>query len=1187
MSQSDLLQRLGVLRRTIRRRLALFGLCAVISGGVVAFLVITLLDWLLWLPGLMRLVIGVAYVCGGIAALVHWVVRPLCQQLSVTQLAAKLEQYVWPLADGGPGRFDDRLSSSVEFLLGDQAGSEEMRRQVIDRTDRMVRDLHFRDALSLRPLAWRGAGLAAAAAVLAAVVWGAPGFASIGIQRIAAPLSGVQWPRDVEILPLAGDTFVAAGESTTLRMRIVRGLHDTLRGVVHLRSPDGEVTTLAMQREGEGDYTCTVSAITRDLVCWFEAGDDSTADRPLHIQVIQRPAVVQALATIEPPDYAVGAASATVDLDTGEVAVVRGSTLTVSLRTSKPVRTADAGAPDASLVLGGDQIIPLQFTSGDSAGRDELEADFTLEDDVEFLVRLTDDHGFENRSGRTYRVRAEPDQPPTVAMIEPRSAAEVTPSGSVSVVVRADDDFGITSLRVVGRELGTDEPFEIPLNDSINVTPAGDRVLALAEHVWDIGLMNLQPGATLVFCAEAADNYAYAGAKPQLGRSPEQRLKIISQADFDDRLRDRIALVQDRIRQAMLDQQMLKDDTDVLAARTAGEDPPVGTGSDAALDLSSRQGHLGQRIQETARILQRIRRDIGLNTGGDPDKRVESQNQLGQLADDLVQTARGPAASATVTLARAGDSQTSGRGDLLEQAGSSQQQVIDALRRVIHLTSQWGDFQEVVNNTRDLLDRQQALRADTAAFSEAAIGQRPDELSEELQAQLRQIERRQTQLAEEADGALARMRRLAERNREQDPAGADALEQAVRAAIAGDVAGRMDAAAKAVSANRTSAALIEQRSAETALAKMLAGLQERQQRELAELAKRLERFEQVVAELLRQQKELLQANREAQQLSAEDQAFIDLAPPQHTLRRNALGLADDMADAPGGGGGAATAGPQPAHLVRKSVEPMGQAEAALIDADGPQAAERQEEAIDLLTQAAERLNQLADQAKEEAYRRSLAALQAKLESIRSRQHGINGRTAEFIDRSKDEQRLNRADNRQVAQLAREQDDLRPEVQDVRGQLDEAAVYRWVIDRVFGLVGRSVDALRARRLDDALADDQQSVVEELDLLINALAEAAALPSPDEYADGGGGGSGGGPAKPDDGSPIPSVAELLVLKAMQLDVNTRTARMAGGPDAEPTTEAQLRSLRRLAERQEQIRELTETVTRRVQAESGAGR
>ena len=148
---------------------------------------------------------------------------------------------------------------------------------------------------------------------------------------------------------------------------------------------------------------------------------------------------------------------------------------------------------------------------------------------------------------------------------------------------------------------------------------------------------------------------------------------------------------------------------------------------------------------------------------------------------------------------------------------------------------------------------------------------------------------------------------------------------------------------------------------------------------------------------------------------------------------------------------------------------------------------------------------------------------------------------------------------------------------MRLRLGDAEVYIWVIDRVLELVSQSQQSLEQRRLDNTLADAQQQIVDELDVLIGALDQAARLPPLDEYAEGQSAGGGGAAAAAQ--SPVPSVAELLVLKSMQLDLNARTARQARDFEADTASEQQLGDLQRLAARQQKIRELTEAVTTRA--------
>jgi len=1172
MSESKLLQRLTDLRRMVRQRLALYGICAVASAAVFAALGLILLDWLLWLPPLLRLVLGVAYVMGGLAGVFRWVIHPLSKRLSLGQIAGTLEQYIWPLADGRLGRFEDRLSSTVDFLSGSRVGSEQMCRRVIANTDRMVADIRFQDALSLRPLVLRGGVLIVAALLIGTVVVASPDFASAGLRRYAAPFSGIEWPREVEIVPLTADKRVAAGESVTLRIRIVRGLRPGLRPLAHLHTTGAETTTLAMQREAPGDYACLVSAIYNDMTCWFEAGDDDTRDRPLHIKVVRRPAVVEALAIIDPPSYVPRRADPVVmDLGTDEVFAVPGSTVTVLVRSSKPLGTVAGGAPDAALELTEGSEIALVFTDDDRT----VGASFEFDAAEGFRVRLVDDQGFQNRPDRLYRIQARADQPPDVVLLEPRAVAEVTPNGSVALVIRASDDFGITSLELVAGEPGSQGQLRIPLTETMTVAPAGDRVLGSAEYVWSIAPLNLQPGAALVYHAEAADNYAYRGGQPQIGRSTQLRLRIISQADLDSRLRDQFALLQERIRRALISQESLKDETDALAERTGTGTSLARREVETAAGLAARQARLADRVTDVSRQFRGIRQRTQLDPSEGRTRGPELQDQLGRIAGLLARTASVPMAAASRRLSGAGSPAVGDGRDLLRQAGANQQTAIEALAGIIRSMDQWGDFQEVVAKGRDLLDRQQEVRTRTVDQGKRTLGRRPESLSDDEQAQLRQTRRRQLRIAEETEQLLKRLGRLAERRRAKDPAGADALEYALRAALAGEVVKQMRDAAEAIQSNRTAAAVIGQRTAETGLSRMLAALEERRQRQLAELAKRMAGAEQALAEILRRQRELLEATQEAKRLGAADDVFRQHAGRQRTVKRNSLRLADDIEDMQRAAG--------PARLVRGAAGSMGRAESALNQTDGTAAEEHQADAIDLLAEAVLELEELARQVDFEAMQRSLAVVQAKLEEIRNRQQEVNEQSARLIHLRAEKKRLSRAQNRRAAKLARTQEQLRPTVEgEVLPLLGEAAVYQWVLQDVLELSDRSSEALDRRRLDEALARDQRRIVEELDLLITALEQAVRLPGPDRYAEGGSSGGGGGPTQAGQQSPVPSVAELLVLKSMQLDLNARTARIGERFDADTASEEELRRVRQLGDRQQRIRKLTERVTQRARSD-----
>src|SRR3990172_6699219 len=309
---------LTALRKTVRRRLLGYGLFAFLAGGVTSFLTVVTLDWLFWLPPALRLLGGILFGAGFVGAFIHWVVRPLRAELGIDELAAELERRFEPL--------QDRLSSTVNFLERPAAGggSAAMMRQVIADTERVIQNLPLGAALSIRPLVIRGAIFTAGLSALAAIMVVTPQWARTGLDRYVHPWGAIEWPRSVAIAPLTGGQTVALGESATVRMEIQRGLHEALRGVVHLREPDGRTQVLALQRDQDGTFYTTVDAITEDLEYWFEAGDDSTERQPLKIRVVRRPEVVEALVAIEPPPYVKTRALRVADLTDGPVAAPTG-----------------------------------------------------------------------------------------------------------------------------------------------------------------------------------------------------------------------------------------------------------------------------------------------------------------------------------------------------------------------------------------------------------------------------------------------------------------------------------------------------------------------------------------------------------------------------------------------------------------------------------------------------------------------------------------------------------------------------------------------------------------------------------------------------------------------------------------------------------------------------------------------
>ena len=1183
---SDLLRRLTVMRAAVRRRLALYGLGVTAGGGLFALTLIVFLDWWLWLPPVLRFVVGAIFALGCVVVASHWVIRPLRARFMLGEMAGKLERHFPALGDS--------LTSTVNFLEAgavgvDQPGphgSSAMIRQVINETDRIVRHVPLEEALTRKPLLRCALIVLLACVGVAMIAWAAPGWYRTGLARYALPSSAGDWPRRVDIQPLQTDTKVSLGGALLVRMRITRGMDDDLRGIVRVREIGGETRTFAMQREEAADFYCTLESIVTDLVYWFEAGDADTADAPCRVTVVKPPAVTGATVRVVAPAYAQPRPAEERNLSGGEVRAVAGSTLTVSVRSSKGVGIDNQDEPTAHLEFDQSPPVPLRLENDD---RTRLTGSFELREGDSFRIVLRGPDGFENSARRTHRLIATPDLPPSVTVVEPSVVTEITPAGSITLVARVEDDFGIRHVRLSGELRNRSQSIAVPLADNPPTTPTGTRVTAELRHVWDLTPLKLAAGDVLAYRVAVTDNYGYEGAAGQSTTSAPLRLKVISKTELENRLRDEFALLEARVRQALLDQEEMRDDVNALAETAMRSGPPnapvepsTPPPSDHAGRIGRQQLRLAGQLRRLAERFDRVREHVRLNHAFDE----QARRQLADAARQLARTASGSMTRAALALDRlaepraASDDPSETRPGEAVGASARQEQVatvvaaqadaVDELQRVLRWMGRWGAVQEVVAKTRDLLDRQQRVRAAALRRGRSAVGKPVHSLTDEELAHLRRVVREQRQLAREMDQWLRRGRSLIQRMRDKNPTSAEALESAVRAAVAHRVLARMEQAAAALADNRTAAASIEQRGVESGLATALAALEARQVRELAALRKSVERMLDAVAELLHRQEQLLEAVQEAIRLAPASDALSGPADEQRAVRRNTEQLGEEISAKP--------PAVRAAGELKRAVAPMERAEQQLRASDGERAAAEQNEAVTALQTALEELQRLAAETEHQLMQKSLAQTRRKLEDIRGQQEAINKASSELVDAVAGQRRPGRAAARRASRLAARQFDVREQTDAVRRELETAAVYAWVLERVGDKMAASREALDARRLDAALSEVQRAIVSELSRLIDAITSIEALPPPDRFTDGGGAG-GGATAKPQ--PPVPPVAELIVIKIMQEALNEETIAIHTAIAGAEPTEDNLRRARIVGREQEQLRILTERVTREARS------
>ncbi|MCH7871352.1 MAG: DUF4175 family protein, partial [Planctomycetes bacterium] len=851
-------------------------------------------------------------------------------------------------------------------------------------------------------------------------------------------------------------------------------------------------------------------------------------------------------------------------LSPGPINAPLGGHVQVALRTSKPVRTGRDTNGAVLRTIGG-ELIPLQ---GDAENPFLLTAGFEVTGDVTFSVELRDEHGIENHRGDDYTIVAVPDRPPTLGVQWSNAMTEVTPKASLEIHVVAEDDFGIAELEWKIHRVDGDAVETRLLAGESSVESRIGNVRVTASDTWDLAPLKLTDGDVLVCTATALDNRAneYGGA--QRSSAVPVLVKIISEAELEVRLKGETATLESRIRRLALDQAELLDDTREQRRQAESwgrnDDALPGDWQSRLAGLAAQQVRIARRTRDVAQRFRSLRQRVERNRIDDR----EAIERFSQLTDSLKQISNGPMASASRSLTELRHQrELEPLHRSLQDAEVSEQSALDRLRFALAALSQWGGFHELLTQTRDLAGRQEKIRTRTASVGKPLIGKPVASLTENEAKRLQRLAREQDQLANDIQRLMTRMAQVAATNNEQASSQRQSVEAAIRVGRAREVSKQSRSAAQDVKSNRTAAAAMAQRSTGDALRKMGAALQQHDGRRLDELRKKLDRAQDQIAWLITEQEDLRAATNEAGQMADADLLTADLAPKQRSLKRNTRFLGDDLAEVP--------QGVAVADIVRRASTPMGDAESYLGRSRGALAIDAQGEALVLLREAVERLNAATQDSAREALRQSLDQIREDLERITTQQKEVNTGIAELVEAITRRGRLGRTEARRASKLARRQYDVERLLAEQAHDFSAVVVYQWALERIAGWMDESRARLSGRTIDDRLVRRTERIVAELQKLIQAIVDTQALPTDTQFVESseGGGGAGGRSAQ---SKPVPSVAELLVLKAMQNDVNLRTIELHDSMDPDDASESQLRDLQTLAEDQTEISRLTLRLT-----------
>lgn len=1287
------LRRLGSLARAALVTQRAAGLLAILLGLLV---LVGALDYALRFPQWMR----VFHWCVGLAVVSLLVWRHLLPAVrfhpSATQIALRVER--------GRPELRGLLASGVELAeRGDasaQAGAggraapvgafmrDHVVHEVSDRWSRGAGRSPVRGVLRLdrvgRALLWLLAAAAAAGAIAAV----RPRLAAISAERTLAPWTAAEWPKRTALADVTDVTVHPLGASLPLRAALLRsawatGETDvaarfrTIRGDVAgpttrvlLTWQNREIPVASAGREDAGALFERLVEADGDFVEYrFETVDDQTPWK--RVRLVPPPAVLGAKATITPPAYASslpaergadapGFAVDSRDLGPGrdERAVaprsLAGSDVEMTLTLNKPLPASPGASEWVSAVLGKDAVkAGVRVTA--PAGGTEWTLRWTLNDSMRLPIALVDEYGIPSVDESVFRFEAEQDHPPSATVTAPESDRTVLATAVVDVTGEGRDDVGLAGVWLErqkaqpagapGREKSGPGGAIEPVGDRVEIArvEGGSRRAAQATAKIDLSTLGLRPGDELWLTAVAQDIFADAGVARAPVRSAARRLRIISEADFVQEMRNELSGVrqaairideqqgqtrdramrwgadaQSRRSQAQVTERLARQDEAVqrLTERTRQNGLVDRQLEELLNQASALIQEAGKSSGEASRQLDEAASRAGSKQGeeqpeaGDKASKGGAQPEGGQN-DAQGRDQRGTKGSDSKPGGEGGQQGKSGQqgqegrqsqqGQQGQQGQSGQQgqhspqgeqqggeekperdaqqpeeggerpmapeeaQKIDEAQRAVQenlenliaLLDRGEDTWVTRRSLEEALREQRELREQTAQAGAKTAGRSPEELGAKERSELDRIVQKQGELAEKVRDTTKQMQERAEKIRQKDPAAAAGMSEAARRAERSQTAGKMQQAAKQAQQNQMASAGQQQEQAIQDLEEMLKDMDRAERAKEEALRRVLASLVESLDGLIRRQGDELSALELGERTTRFD--GLDLAMMR--LNQNTLGVLDL---AKGAGREVAPV----ADLIGRASEAQTRAIVVLRKdpVDAPKAREGEQASLDLLKQAkaeAERIDRELQQKQQRQQRREL---RRAYKDLLEKQVALRADTAPFAQAKE----LSRRDRAAVRGLAEREiaisDALREMVKQTR-ELTDARVFEYAhkrLDRV------TADAARSLGDGDAAPalPSEDSAVTLLQGLVEALKETPQREGDFQKGAQGGGQSGSGKPKL-----IPELAELRLLRQIQVDVATRTRDADGGGVVPPET------LEELGQQQRDLNTIGEDLIKRM--------
>ena len=578
------------------------------------------------------------------------------------------------------------LISATRFAAGEvgssEANSPAMIASVIRSAGRQAASVDFQPVLDGRRARRSILALAGAAVFVLTVSLTATDATALWFSRNVL-LQNVPWPKRTHlVVQFDGDELIAARGDDVVIEATARGTQP--REVeLFFTTISGERGRDAMTTVGSAGsyrYRYTFKNAQEDLSFHLEGGDDRTAT--YHVRLLERPRVESSEIHILPPAYTRMDSRTPADGQRA-VEVLRGSRITISIETNKPLARA-------TLMAGSDVVAQAVLENGRySAMVSPLETHT-------YHFSLLDRANLENRRPVRFSIRVVKDDPPRVRIRLEGVGDMITPEAILPIEVSCSDKYGLATVELVYhvlREEADEALIELPTFE-----PHASRFFA--SVTWPVTQAGLVPGDRVMLKARATDFDDVSG--PNFAQSAELSLRVVTRDELlaelarreqEHRLSlERLVETQEQVRGRLLSARARFDDATRLEELAAALTP-----------LERRQRNLAGAVNGLRQQLQQILSQLRVNQ---LDTKDEVRRLGDGIIDPLTKLARRDLIEAADTIRQWS---RSGSPELASLVDRQEAAAVAGMRAVLANMVQWEGYHEVVTMLRDIIRLQKEL----------------------------------------------------------------------------------------------------------------------------------------------------------------------------------------------------------------------------------------------------------------------------------------------------------------------------------------------------------------------------------------------------------------------------------------------------------------------------------------------